>query len=100
MLARSRVAAGLPSWAHKFNVSDIFHDDELTVAEKGKKIAARMKRQPWFDAEDSFLDDLIGNFESYDGMDEDAAIDEFDGWWDEFNDWADGPVRIWITTRT
>lgn len=81
-------------WKHRLNVGDVFHDDELSLPEKGVVIASRIKRARFY-SEDDY--DLVGMVEEL----EDAAQagDErwFDLVWNGIYDWADAN-RVWIET--
>ena len=92
------------TWTHKFDVSDVFNNDDLFTASKGVIIADRIRKQSWFGEVNIFgeLDDIC------DGLSEIAeytgkafgneAEEEFDGWWDRFYDLADH-YRVWVVTR-
>lgn len=87
-------------WRHTFDVSDLWRNDDLPVAEKGRIIAGRLRAQPWFKRVDidtwGSLDQIADNLAEL-PADVDEAAEEFDGWWDEFYDIADHE-RIWVKT--
>ena len=95
MLARSRIKAGLPSWAGKLDVSDVFHNDDLTFIEKRDAIVARIKATRWYKNADPHefdgLHDVVENLAT------EETADDFDYWWDQLYDIADVD-RIWINT--
>lgn len=83
-------------WRFKFDVSDVFHNDALTVAEKSKTIAERLRKVRWFDlADDTDREDLLDYADAISCMDN---ADDFDHVWNAFYDWCD-LNRVWVTTR-
>jgi hypothetical protein len=87
------------AWSHKLDVSDVFHDDTKTVAEKTEVIVKRIKAASWYtDA----LEDTWGEFPSILEELTDAAEEGDIGWWDAawdaFYDHADA-LRVWVVTR-
>ena len=99
--AGERRAAGLPTWAGKLDVSDVFHDDSTEVWAKAGVITDRIRKAAWFDEHDPDLEDILFQL---DALSVDAegdlteATDEFDAVWDEFYDWCDLVGRIWVRT--
>ncbi|UDL16655.1 hypothetical protein SEA_ATUIN_262 [Arthrobacter phage Atuin] len=81
------------AWNHDLNISDFFHDDDLTITEKAEKISERLKSRPWFDGL-TYKEDLEGLLEELTDM-EDA--DDFDMIWDQMYDIFDAE-RIWVRT--
>lgn len=93
-LARSRVAAGLPVWDRKLDVSDVFHNDALTFGQIRDSVVQRLRLSGWLEGRDEF-DALTAAVE---GLAYAEDTDEFNGWWDEIYDHADYD-RVWIRTR-
>jgi hypothetical protein len=87
------------SWNHKLDISDVFHNDALTVAEKTETIVTRIKATTWY-AES--LEDTWGELAMILEELEDAAqennVEWWDSVWDAFYDIADG-ARVWVVTR-
>ena len=79
-------------WDHKLDVSDIFHNDDLTLEEKRDHIVARIKAAPFFDPDDLELDELVDEL----GQVDDTGY--FDQVWNAFYDWCDIDKRVWIET--
>lgn len=93
-LARQRVAAGLPSWAHRIDVSDVFHNESMTFEEIRDAVVARLRASLWLAGRDEF-DPVV---EVVDNLADAEDTAEFDGWWDDLYDAAD-MYRVWIRTR-
>ena len=88
----SKNAPWAKKWDYKLDVSDVFHDDDLTLEQKRDKIVARIKAAPFFDPDDLELDELV---------DELSQVDDepyFDLVWNAFYDWCDIGKRVWIET--
>lgn len=92
-IARERVAAGLPVWDRRINVSDVWRDENLTFEQRRDAIVARLNASPWIKNRDQSgfdqLGDIVYNLSTADD------VEEFDGWWDELYDHADYD-RVWI----
>lgn len=87
------------AWNGKLDISDVFHNDELTIVQKTWTITTRIKGARWYaDA----LEDTCGEFDSILEELTDAAAEGDIGWWDAtwdaFYDHADA-LRIWVVTR-
>lgn len=95
-IARQRVDAGQPVWAHTVDLRDVFHSDTLSFTERRNAIVRILRATQWVkDADRAEMDGL------FDIVVELAAaedVEEFDGWWDELYDLADTD-RVWIKTR-
>lgn len=93
-LARERVAAGKPVWAHKIDVSLYFHNDELSLEQKRDAIVTHIKASRWFKTadEDSELHSFVDELSDVDD------VDWFNGMWDALYDLADYD-RVWIKIR-
>jgi len=93
VLVRQLDALGKPRWSEKVNVADVFHDDDLGLAEKRDAIAARIKATRWYRSQDEFSP----LHEAVLGLSDAEDEDEFNGWCDEIYDLADWD-RVWIGT--
>lgn len=114
-IAAERRAEGRPLWDRKFDVSDIFRDDEIPIEQKVKIICERLRGQiqPRF-REDEDLDQIIEEMEWI--LEErhverrlaqkgelpenlrEEITEEFDMVWDGFYDWCDFVGRVWVNT--
>ena len=92
-LATERRKAGKPIWAHKINLADIFHADDLNFELKRDMIVQRIRATTWFKQYDEY-DDLPQFVEE---LAETEDTDAFDGVWDCIYDIADAD-RVWIAT--
>jgi len=92
-LSQARRKAGKPSWAHKVNLADVFHNDGLTFEQRRDTIVSRIRATRWFKDYDEY-DDLPQFVEELAGTED---TDEFDGPWDCIYDIADAD-RVWIAT--
>jgi hypothetical protein len=92
-LATERRAAGKPVWAHKINLADVFHNDDLTFEQKRDTIVRRIRATAWFKQYDDWAD--LPQF--VEELADAADGDEFDGPWDCIYDIADAD-RVWIAT--
>ena len=79
-------------WKHKVDVSDIFHNDDLTLSEKAHAIAARLARFTGDD--DTMLDEML---EELCDAGHEGDVRWFDDVWSGIYDWADDE-RVWIDT--
>lgn len=85
----------MAKWKHTLRLGDVFHNDDLTLAQKTEKITERFQalkipEADRWDAE-STLEELA------DAAAEDD-VDWWDGAWNFFYDWADAN-RVWVETR-
>lgn len=78
----------MAEWKRKVDVSQWFHDDALSVAEKAKAIAAHLRPLIGDDEEAAELLDMLA---------EQDEADDFDYVWNDLYDWADAK-RVWINT--
>jgi hypothetical protein len=92
-LARERIAADKPVWAHKVNLRDVFHDDNLTFEQRRDAIVRRIRATTWFKQYDEF-DDLPMFVEELADAETKAAFNDV---LDEIYDIADAD-RVWIAT--
>lgn len=81
----------MPTWLHKLNVADVFHNDDLTLAEKRDAICWRIKRSSWAHNDMDLLC-LV------DQLEESDTVEEFDSAWNDLYDWFDD-ARVWVITR-
>lgn len=78
----------MTNWQTYVDVSDVFHDDDLTIQAKAHAISARMRKIPSYTLWE-LLDELLDT----------ADVEEFDEVWSYIYDWAD-ENRVWIETRS
>ena len=78
-------------WAHRFNVSDIFHHG-LEVSDLAKLVASRMRAARFYDASDPDWSRIARRIARA------KTVDQFDAAWSDFYDLADHE-RIWVVTR-
>lgn len=95
-IARQRVADGLPVWAHRVDVSDVFHNERMTFEQRRDTIANRLKNTRWY--QDADQAEFNGVYDTVNELGNAEDVEEFDGWWDELYDLADID-RVWIKTR-
>lgn len=94
---------GIDPWhGGRVDVSDVFHNDDLTFEQKRDAIVARIKRLPAYkQAEASYADpDSDYDKDLYNLVDEMSDVDDvqhFDFVWSAFYDWADY-ARVWVKT--
>ena len=105
-LATARRAQGRPSWEGRLNLTDVFHNDALTLTQKRDAIVARIKHLA---AYKRAADIVVNHMDSDDYWDAESIVElvdemavvetvkDFDAVWDAFYDWAD-EARIWIAT--
>jgi putative heme iron utilization protein len=85
----------MPDWKYEIDVSDVFPDDSLDVADKALIIAERIRHK--FDglelgsSERTVLHDLCDDLKLI------GDEDEFDEVWEEMYVWAERN-RLWIKT--
>ncbi len=92
-LAQERRKAGKPIWAHKINLADVFHADDLNFELKRDMIVQRIRATAWFKQYDEY-DDLPQLIEE---LAEVEDVEDFDGIWEMVYDIADYD-RVWIAT--
>lgn len=78
----------MPEWKKHVDVSQWFHDDALSVADKAKAITDHLRPLIGDDEDAAELLDELAH--------QDDA-DEFDYVWNDLYDWADAN-RVWINT--
>ena len=81
----------MPVWHHKLQLKDIFRSGEMSFEEKRDEIVRRIKKASWYDENDFSILDPV------EGLEFAQDFEEFDGWWNEFYDWADAN-RVWVAT--
>lgn len=81
----------LNTWTHRLNLADVFNDENRTFEQRRDEIARRIKAAPFYNTSNYELVDIVE--ELGDSLD----VDEFDGAWDRFYDYAD-THRIWVAT--
>lgn len=90
----------MSKWKYIINVTSFYHDNMLSIEEKGKKMAKAIKHLPLDKIEmccGDDLEDLAERFEHLNGNEEVTPIEEFDYQMDELYDMADR-YGIWIET--
>lgn len=86
----------MPTWKFKVDLSDVFHNDDLTFIDRRDAIVKRLRRGPW----NTEKEDFYGDFDALlDELSETERIRDFDSVWEYVYDWAD-EHRLWITTRS
>ncbi|MHC4180735.1 MAG: hypothetical protein ACYSWU_24815 [Planctomycetota bacterium] len=95
MKAYAHSTRGL-QWLHTLPLKDIWTwwetaKEQSHPQELGRRVAERIRKQPWFEDYDE-LDDFAGQFELVED------IDEFDDVLEELYDWADVDKRCWVKT--
>lgn len=78
-------------WFHKLDLTDVFHNDDLTFEQKRNEIAHRIRTSRFFAADELYLTEI------YQRIEDAEDTDEFDDVWEEFYDYADRE-RIWVAT--
>lgn len=82
----------MPEWSYKLQLGDVFHNEDMALAEIRDVVVARIKRAPFYDENhDGELTEIV------DELAEVEDVDEFDAVWDRFYDWADFN-RVWVET--
>jgi hypothetical protein len=86
-LAQERRRAGKPSWEHRINLADIFHNDDLSFAEKRDAVVRRLRATTWFKAKDEYdslsqyveelseTEDIVGFGQVFDAIYDEADYD-------------------------
>lgn len=90
-IASARRAAGQPIWAHRIDISDVFHNEAMTFEQRRDAVATRIQHTAWFKGSETVRDIIDELSDSTNG-------DEFDGPWDALYDVADYD-RVWIKTH-
>lgn len=89
-IARARRKAGQPIWAHRVDVSDIFHNEALTFKQRRDHIVTRLRASAWHRNSETVQ-------ELTDELADAQNGDELDGPWDGLYDEA-AHDRVWIRT--
>ena len=88
-------------WKYILNLKHFYHDDSITIEQKGKLIAKAIMRLPLSKIElysgDDF-DDLIAAFNCISGYEDVTPVEDFDEWMSVLYDYADR-YDIWIETK-
>ena len=79
-------------WDYKLDVSDVFHNDNLTLEQKRDLIIARIKSSAFWTPADYELDEILDELSQVDDA------DYFDLVWNAFYDWCDVGKRVWVET--
>lgn len=83
----------MTNWRHTLRIADVWQNDDLTWEEQREVIVKRIRRARWFDDCDFELLDAVN------GLDYAEEEQEFDGYWEDFCDWADANL-MWVETTT
>ena len=76
----------MANWKYKLRLGDLrkkFEANKMTAAEFGKKVAERIRKQPWFKVNEDELEPIADEFEGV------SDIEEFDAVLDTLYDWGD-----------
>lgn len=88
----------MANWKHKLDVSDVFHNDEMTLIEKRDAVVARLKVGPWVPTEDEDpSDEFILLIEELAEVEDEQSFNEV---WAAVYDWADEGHRLWLNVWT
>jgi len=93
-LARGRVDAGMPVWALRVNLADVFRAGDLPYAERRDTIVDRLRASAWLRQ----LDEPDPVAELVDDLAQARDEEEFDLVFDLLYDYADAD-RVWIRIR-
>ena len=89
------------NWKYKLNFSTFYHDDSISVEDKGKIISKQLQGL-WdtnIDLQDDWdLEEVIQMMDCISGYDDCTPIQEFDNWMEQLYNFADA-WRVWIITR-
>ena len=105
-LASNLRAQGNPTWSGTLNLTDVFHNDDLTFTEKRDKIVARIKRLRRYRTATDIVENHPESDDYYDAdnllslveeLGDVETVADFDTVFDGFYDWAD-QARIWVKT--
>lgn len=87
----------MANWKHKLNLTDVFHNDEVTLTDKTNTIIRRIKKAPWYE-EANYNEELEEILEELNDAAEDNDLHQWDSAWAAFYDIADAD-RIWVKTH-
>ena len=79
----------MAEWKNQLDIADVWRDPDLSWQDQRDEIISRIRKAPWFDDFDFQLLDAV------DGLSGAEDVQEFDGYWEDFYDWADAN-RVWI----
>ena len=82
----------MSSWRFHLNLSDVFHNDELSFEQTRDEIVRRIKAANFYSEDDAQLAETV------DELAETDDVSYFDFVWGAFYDWADSK-RVWVVTR-
>ena len=86
----------MPHWAYTLDVSDVFHNEDLSFEQIRDAVAARIRVSPWYaryGGEGTDLGDVVEELAEAD------SVNNFDWTWNEIYNLADKD-RCWIITRS
>ena len=84
----------MPTWFETIKLGDVFHNEDLDLAEKVEEITTRLKQASWraFSADPAEFDRLVEELSKA------GSLQEFNFTWEELYDLADLD-RVWIETH-
>ncbi len=92
----------MANWKYTLNISNIWNDDNMSIENKGKAVAAKIRQafpQVWFDWENGGyneeIDELAKRFEDITGYDEVSPLQEFNNCMSELYDFGDRSIGPW-----
>ena len=86
-------------WQYKLDVSDLFHDEDLSFEQRRDGVVGRLRAAPFY--EDDPIRWNADTEELYLVVDELADTDDedyFDSVWNALYDWCDVDKRVWLNT--
>tara|TARA_Y100000310_G_scaffold170132_1_gene170288 strand:+ start:348 stop:638 length:291 start_codon:yes stop_codon:yes gene_type:complete len=88
-------------WKYKLNLAHFYHNEDITVEDKGKIISKQL--QGLWDAnielqDDWDLEEIIQAMDCITGYGDTTPTEEFDDWMEQLYNFADA-WGVWITTR-
>lgn len=92
----------MPNWKYTIACSSFWHDDSVSVPEKGERLAKLLHSKVFKHYRDDWeLEEIIESFECITGLEEVGVteVEEFDDWLTALYNWADRDHRLWIKTR-
>ena len=95
----------MSGWRYTLRIKHIWENDEMSVEEKGRAIAAVIRQtfpDEWFDFDsadyDEDIDMIADGFDSITGYDDTSPVEEFDEFMYELYEWADRGKMCWVQT--
>ena len=85
------------TWKYQLDVSPFFHNEDITLEEKSKKLVETLKSRPWYEKL-YHIDEVEQNLEEIVDAGEADDVMWFDACWDNLYDIFDAE-RVWVVTR-